>query len=1252
MTNRGRPEDEWELSKENVQPLRQGRKFSSLNAGLQPLAGDQMSRIKEEKQMFETELRMYSGGDPLEIWHRYILWTEQTYPKGGRDGNLIHLLERCLAQFREQERYKNDERYVQAWIKLADACDQPQDLFSYMYDQKIGLELSCFYDAWATVLEKLGNLKKADAIYLEGLKQNARPYDVLKRRHEEFQKRVARGCCSSEQEEVDVAMEDQRTVLSQLKSVGKKHQAPVNRVGPAKQSVQGGRLLQSNMPNPPQVAQNFQILCDNETVDTSSLPPQTGEWTHFPHRSQTNKENEMKPGVWSKAKVPVKKGAMPSHTVSAGQPAFKVHIEEDQNQPMTTPRKLPEMGYQVLSSRKPEKPTNPIEHIKETDAVEAPNQRSMYCKDKIYGGNDEFSFEEIRAAVWKKKEKQKQLEKEEKELEERHQDLLRQRRQFLEQEQEFKRQQLVIQQEQQAFLEECKRQMQLQRQHFEKERVPNNSSRQLIFEEKTSKSNVEYYEHGNTENIPPQYLSQLRAPQQSQQTAGLQLQYEHQDDLTENNQSLNISNRTPSGVIGVLSSGGPTPESLYKTMTAPSPTVNTREAIQLVMGMFNTSLELEKQMGWEENREDKNITGVSGSNTGNKGFIPASSSAPFVVFDETLDKQKQPSAATGHIEMDQDKENNLVDNVSIRRSRSRLEHVKKSSISTEGSQTDMDTDFYMITDSSVRQARDVFEDENLEGIESHQRDDITLAPLGSHLSFAQAAKFASTPFNPNNSALKNSLNYVSSLNESESKVDPKWTAGSQIDTVSKVETTAKELSKELTISKADLSPIMEGSAEDQDSLGSITGGSHLDGAISVLKQQPVRSKLKPVTKETENLQGSLVENLGAHVIDTTSYIPPDLDERTENLLSMSICINPRDPFDSETIEGFLKQLPEPLSSFSNFVEEDKMMPDIRVGSIFIIDGELYDVMKLLGEGGFAKVYKVSQHADDNLDMSEDFACKVQCQPAKWEFYICSEIQKRLSRLNEKVDLRDAMMKIKKGCFFINGSFLISDFHSEGTLLDFANNCRQVTKGNMLDYEVIIMYLTIELLHIVEKLHKCKIIHGDVKPDNVLMKDLPSSLPTVKNAEELFAGQKRCMVLIDFGQSIDMTKYPPDTAFMAKVKTGDFQCIEMKTDRPWTYQTDLFGLAGSIHVLIFGQYMSVYQSQGTWLMTHSLPRSWNRPLWQKLFHTLLNIPSCDEIPDLAVLRREFEEYFIANLLHKYNSQCRKFMLAMNDIRNCK
>lgn len=41
---------EWELSKENVQPLRHGRKVTNLSAALQPLTGDQLSKIREQRQ--------------------------------------------------------------------------------------------------------------------------------------------------------------------------------------------------------------------------------------------------------------------------------------------------------------------------------------------------------------------------------------------------------------------------------------------------------------------------------------------------------------------------------------------------------------------------------------------------------------------------------------------------------------------------------------------------------------------------------------------------------------------------------------------------------------------------------------------------------------------------------------------------------------------------------------------------------------------------------------------------------------------------------------------------------------------------------------------------------------------------------------------------------------------------------------------------------------------------------------------------
>jgi len=51
-------ENEWELSKENVQPIRQGRHLSNLSAGLQ-LSEDQTAQLRKEKQL---SLRLF-------LWH-------------------------------------------------------------------------------------------------------------------------------------------------------------------------------------------------------------------------------------------------------------------------------------------------------------------------------------------------------------------------------------------------------------------------------------------------------------------------------------------------------------------------------------------------------------------------------------------------------------------------------------------------------------------------------------------------------------------------------------------------------------------------------------------------------------------------------------------------------------------------------------------------------------------------------------------------------------------------------------------------------------------------------------------------------------------------------------------------------------------------------------------------------------------------------------------------------------------------------
>lgn len=68
-------------------------------------------------RVFEETIQAYVGDDPLDNWYNYISWVEQSYPKHGHEGNLVVLLEDCVAKFENDARYRNDRRMCKLWIK-------------------------------------------------------------------------------------------------------------------------------------------------------------------------------------------------------------------------------------------------------------------------------------------------------------------------------------------------------------------------------------------------------------------------------------------------------------------------------------------------------------------------------------------------------------------------------------------------------------------------------------------------------------------------------------------------------------------------------------------------------------------------------------------------------------------------------------------------------------------------------------------------------------------------------------------------------------------------------------------------------------------------------------------------------------------------------------------------------------------------------------------------------------------------------
>lgn len=133
-----------------------------------------------------------------------------------------------------------------------------------------------------------------------------------------------------------------------------------------------------------------------------------------------------------------------------------------------------------------------------------------------------------------------------------------------------------------------------------------------------------------------------------------------------------------------------------------------------------------------------------------------------------------------------------------------------------------------------------------------------------------------------------------------------------------------------------------------------------------------------------------------------------------------------------------------------------------------------------------------------------------------------------------------------------------------------------------------------------------------------------------------------MQLIDFGVSIDMKLFKQGQTFSFVHNDNSFKCPEMRDQRPWTYQLDLFGLASVLHVLLFGKYMDIEKNErGFWMHKTYVPRYLNKNLWDEIFKNLLNIRDCNTMPNLqdlrALLKKEMEEKekYVIKMVNEFN-----------------
>jgi len=1455
---------EWELSKENIQPLKGGRKASKLANILQPRDEETQKLLQEERQNFETELRSYSGPDPLDPWYRYIAWVEQEYPKGGKEGNVHVLIEKCIKKFKDETSVRNDARFLEIWLKYAAISAQPLEVYDFMYKQGLCSQQAGLYEAWAWQLERIASYKKAEGVFQKGI--GAVVDTDLKQRltskQKQFQARVIRRMNGEEISEVETE-EEQRSALGQLKGHGKKAKVGSVRVGSAKLGsgpgllpmAAGGQAKQPLRTNNGQAG--FAIFTDENSAPPTQSSMAASSGQSIPSR-RDRKENEMSAGQWGKSKVS-KGGNVPLNSISQHpKPAFTVYEEPNLAQPAMTPQRQQPGQSNVLSTRKEKAEDHGTVHCPVALFEPAdPTKRPMYCKDKVYQGTTEFSFEEFRALKWK--EKQRQRDEEE--------SIERRKAELVEMETKLREQQEAM----------AKQMAEFQRMMAGGTTTLMQSNPGVLLTRPSTSSESGTYSEENSSSRSDNSRSQLTRSQDN----SLANSYSSLTRQPSLDSTAALISANPTGARAKFTT--PSPHSIkgQTPITHPSPTVNTKEAMAVMQQLWSKPVGEEESEPQPLSQQPKSTPFQIYTDTIDQAPV-APSPVPFQIFSDSTDSaaaapapfpifsdqsapqafKQQPanrkSKAALYNQLS-DKENSPVPPEEVEYqencpppgySQPSLGARSKTGVLTQASNVE-----YMPLE---EQERLLDEDERRQEEEFQQFQPPPPKPslakpfagnqtiaLPNEEDFDRMAKMSSTPFTgkpafycdqdentcavdlvyksmgppapPSSSVFEqeagaaafsqperagldtiaetsreyykssssssggDTLHHVSNrshwgntgstqlhaqsnkTSDCSTGVSLARTPGQFLGGVSSVSGYLGDKSnmtksgvkmsdkRELLASpqivpydkrmKMANSPRQEEDAFDEptgmfsdmmaefkqnlagpakpdhdhetslqasfvdpgtrdrtgfnstavhglETPGALRTGLNMTGAAPTLNLTGAAPNLNMTgaapnlnmtgaapnfnltgaapnfnmtgTAPSLNMTGAVSSlNMTAAVpnLDMTSAAPhlnmteaapaldlsgapEDLAELTSNL-SLDDTL---DPFHPNTHAKLLSSLKIPVTSMHGYVSFEGRLPQVRVKSMLTLGEDVFYVSECKGEGGFAKVYAATRQ-DNDMDCTIsgiDAVLKVQKPANDWEWYMCKEVHRRLNKY-----ILPSFMDIPRNYAFADGGIFVSYHQKLGTLLDIINITKQcnVQKSCI---EPMAIYFTLEILDMIEALHGAGIIHADIKADNFLLQNIPSTDMSAKSAEEMFSNKSMSLQLIDFGRAIDLKVLPKDIFFTQVVKTDGIKCIEMREGKPWRQHIDYFGLAATAYCLLFGTYIDVVKVGDKWEVKGSYKRWWQMDLWKQFFNEFLNIKGLEKehLPKLSEWRVKFQQVFfeknMAKPLQRLKEDVTKFM----------
>jgi len=249
---------------------------------------------------------------------------------------VLPLLERCTRELQEIPRYKDDVRYLRVWVKYADCCKEPHDIFKFLQANDIGQKHTLFYEAYAAFLEIRGAFKQANEVYDRGVLMRAEPRDRLKQKLAQFGDRMKKRELRRLDESVDGERETPVGSSRRFgaggtgRGVGSSSGAKRNRgfrgIAAAASSSSAETTNNNNAGDG-----GLEIYCDDENgapppVNAANAP---AAWRNLGTIKETKKENSQSATTWAGQTLKQKR-ARPGQS-GAPPPAETLEIYEDED---------------------------------------------------------------------------------------------------------------------------------------------------------------------------------------------------------------------------------------------------------------------------------------------------------------------------------------------------------------------------------------------------------------------------------------------------------------------------------------------------------------------------------------------------------------------------------------------------------------------------------------------------------------------------------------------------------------------------------------------------------------------------------------------------------------------------------------------------------------------------------------------------------------------------------------------------------